>query len=240
MAAAEHRADRRQVASSRSSTFETVIVGGGQAGLAVGYHLAQRGRPFVILDANERVGDSWRTRAGTRCACSRPPATTACPGCGSRAPAGPFPTKDEMADYLEAYAARFELPVRSGRARRRARRRRAGGSCSRRASGASRPTRSSSPPGPSRRPRIPAFAPELDRRILQLHSSEYRNPSQLRHGGVLVVGAGQLRRRHRARRGRQPSDLAVRRAPRPPSAEHGRARPGGSRSRSCGSSGRTC
>lgn len=81
--------------------FETVIIGGGQAGLSVGYHLAKRGRPFVILEANERIGDSWRN-----CWDSLRLFTPACyDGLeGLPFPAGDwsFPTKDEMADYLEA------------------------------------------------------------------------------------------------------------------------------------------
>jgi putative flavoprotein involved in K+ transport len=59
--------------------FETVVVGGSQAGLAVGYQLRQRGRPFVILDASERVGDAWRNRWDS-CTCSLRPGTTPCPG----------------------------------------------------------------------------------------------------------------------------------------------------------------
>src|SRR5437870_6375278 len=92
---------------------ETVIIGGGQAGLALGYHLMTRNRPFVILDANERIGDSWRTRWDSL-RLFTPARYDGLPGL--RFPAGrvTFPTKDEMADYLEAYAARFELPVQAG------------------------------------------------------------------------------------------------------------------------------
>jgi glycine/D-amino acid oxidase-like deaminating enzyme len=93
--------------------FETVIIGGGQAGLSVGYHLAKRGRPFVILDANERIGDSWRKRWDSLRVFT-PARYNGLPGWAFPAPARSFPTKEEVADYLEAYAARFELPVRSG------------------------------------------------------------------------------------------------------------------------------
>ena len=92
---------------------ETVIVGGGQAGLATGYFLKQRGRPAVILDAHERIGDAWRTRWD-----SLRLFTTAhysgLPGFRFPAPRWSFPTKDEMADYLEAYASTFDLDVRTG------------------------------------------------------------------------------------------------------------------------------
>src|SRR4249919_483775 len=93
--------------------FETVIVGGGQAGLAVGYHLAKRGRPFVILDAGERVGDAWRNRWDSL-RLFTPARYTGLPGWAFPAPAWSFPTKDDVAGYLEAYAARFDLPVRTG------------------------------------------------------------------------------------------------------------------------------
>jgi putative flavoprotein involved in K+ transport len=86
----------------------TVIIGAGQAGLAAAYHLKQRGVPFVILEANERVGDSWRKRWD-----SLRLFTPARFSSGMPFPRRPlFPTKDRMADYLEAYADRF-VPVRS-------------------------------------------------------------------------------------------------------------------------------
>src|SRR5919198_1815104 len=92
--------------------YETLIVGGGQAGLSVGYHLAKHGRAFVILDACERIGDSWRKRWDSLRLYS-PAFRDGLPGMPFPAPRTTYPTKDEMGDYLEAYAARFELPVRS-------------------------------------------------------------------------------------------------------------------------------
>ena len=93
--------------------FDAVVIGGGQAGLAVGHFLARQHRDFVILDAQARVGDAWRTRwDGLR---------LFTPGRLNSLPGMPFPgdphgfaTKDEVADYLEAYAATLELPVRTG------------------------------------------------------------------------------------------------------------------------------
>src|SRR6186713_370080 len=92
--------------------FEVVVVGGGQAGLATGYHLARAGLKFVILEANERVGDVWRKRWDSL-RLFTPARFDALPGLPFPAPRHEFPTKDQMADYLEAYAAKFELPVRT-------------------------------------------------------------------------------------------------------------------------------
>jgi putative flavoprotein involved in K+ transport len=165
----------------------TVVIGAGQAGLATGYQLARRGREFVILDANQRIGDPWRQRWDSL-RLFTPARYNGLPGWPFPAPAWSYPTKDQVADYLEAYAARFDLPVRTGV----------------RVDGLSRKgdryvvaagdrrfeaDQVVVAAGAYQRPRIPAFAPELDPGILQLHSSQYRDPSQLQEGGVLVVGA---------------------------------------------------
>src|ERR671936_178723 len=97
----------------QTERVQTVVVGGGQTGLSVGYHLARRALPLVILDANERIGDSWRKRWDSL-RLFTPARYDGLAGMPFPAPADTFPTKDEMADYLEAYAARFELPVRNG------------------------------------------------------------------------------------------------------------------------------
>jgi putative flavoprotein involved in K+ transport len=93
--------------------FETVIIGGGQAGLLVGYQLAKRGRQFVILEANGRIGDSWRKRWDSL-RLFTPVRYNGLERFPFPADGWSFPTKDEMADYLEADAARFELPLRTG------------------------------------------------------------------------------------------------------------------------------
>jgi putative flavoprotein involved in K+ transport len=168
--------------------FETVIVGGGQAGLATGYHLMKRGISFVILDANQRVGDAWRMRWDSLRVFT-PARYSGMPGWRFPARGSYMPTKDEIADYLEAYASRFDLPVRTGVRVDLVTRQGsrfvviAGG---RRFEADSVVVAS----GAHQIPRVPAFAGELDPGIVQLHSSEYRNPSQLRDGGVLLVGVG--------------------------------------------------
>ncbi len=173
---------------SKSERVETVVVGGGQAGLAVGYQLVRRGRRFVILDAHDRIGDSWRNRWDSLRVFT-PARYDGLPGMPFRAPAHSFPTKDEIADYLEAYAARFELPVRSGvRVDRLSRSGdryvlNAGDLCLE----AKNVVVAMATP---QIPKVPSFAPELDPDITQLHSGKYQNPSQLQEGDVLVVGAG--------------------------------------------------
>ena len=167
--------------------FGTVIVGGGQAGLATGYHLAKRGRPFVILDASERIGDPWRKRWDSLRLYS-PAAYDGLPGLPFPARRASFPTTHEMADYLETYAKHFELPVRSGTAvetlaKEGERYVLTAGAQTFEAENVVVAT------GVMQKPFVPSFAPQLDPRIRQLHSSDYRNLSQLQEGGVLVVGA---------------------------------------------------
>lgn len=167
---------------------ETVVVGGGQAGLSVGYHLARRGHPFVILDAHERIGDAWRARWDSL-RLFTPARYNGLAGMPFPGPAHSFPTKDEVADYLEAYAARFELPVRTGvRANRLTR----NGDRFVVTAGDRRFEADNVVVAMATHqvPWVPPFAPELDPGVVQLHSGEYRSPSQLQEGGVLVVGVG--------------------------------------------------
>lgn len=167
---------------------EVVVIGAGQAGLSVGYQLKQRGVPFVIVDANERVGDVWRNRWDSLRLFS-PARFDGLPGMPFPAPKTYFPTKDEMADFLAMYAKRFALPVETGvRVDRLTR------------SDSGFVVRAGAREIEARQvvvamsnfqtPKLPSFASTLDPRILQLHSVEYRNPGQLRDGSVLIVGAG--------------------------------------------------
>lgn len=167
---------------------QTVVIGGGQAGLSVGYHLARLGVPFVILDAAQRIGDAWRNRWDSL-RLFTPARYDGLPGMPFPAAAHAFPTKDEMADYLEAYAARFNLPVRSGMRVTRLTRRDgrflvAAGDRQFEADNVVVAMAN------YQRPVVPGFAAELDPRIVQLHSLDYRGPAQLAAGEVLVVGAG--------------------------------------------------
>jgi len=167
---------------------QTVIIGGGQAGLSLGYHLAQRDLPFVILEANQRIGDSWRSRWDSL-RLFTPARFDGLAGMPFPAAGHTFPTKNEMADYLEAYVARFALLVRTGV--RVDRLSREGGwyvvAAGERRFEADHVVVAMAT---YQRRRVPVFARELDPGIVQLHSSDYRNLSQLRDGGVLIVGAG--------------------------------------------------
>ena len=184
MATQQSISERR---SDRATTHvETVVIGGGQAGLAVGYHLKRRNQPFVILDANERIGGSWRTRSWDSLRLFTPARFDGLPGFPFPAPAWSFPTARETADYLEAYAKRFELPVLTATRVDRLSRDDAGYvvQCGERRFSAENVVVASGEPA------VPAFAAELDPRIVQMHSSDYRSPAQLQPGGVLLVGAG--------------------------------------------------
>jgi putative flavoprotein involved in K+ transport len=176
------------MSKEETERFETVIIGGGQAGLAAGYQLAKRGRSFVILDANERVGDAWRKRWDSL-RLFTPAHFSRLPGLRHAGTSWSFVTKDEMADYLEDYAERFELPVRTGvRVDRLTKVEGAfeilAGDLRIEAENVVVAT------GAHQIPKVPAFASELDPRIVQLHSRDYRSPSQLQEGDVLLVGAG--------------------------------------------------
>lgn len=168
--------------------FETVVIGGGQTGLSVGYHLARRGLPFVILDAGERIGDAWRNRWDSL-RLFTPARYDGLDGMPFPAPPDTFPTKEEFADYLETYAEHFELPVRL---RTRVERLwREDGRYVMSANG--RRLEADNvvvAMGTFQEPRFPAFADQLDPGIVQLHSARYRNPGQLQDGDVLLVGAG--------------------------------------------------
>jgi putative flavoprotein involved in K+ transport len=179
---------KRSARRSADGAYDVIVIGAGQAGLSVGYYLARHGLRFVILDACEQIGDSWRKRWDSL-RLFTPARYDALVGMPFPGKPDAFPTKDEMADYLQAYAARFELPVRSG----------------------VRVERLSHQDGRYivsagdleleadhvvvamanyQERRVPPFASELRPDIVQLHSSDYRNPSQLRDGGVLIAGAG--------------------------------------------------
>src|SRR4051794_14930817 len=167
--------------------IETIIIGGGQAGLVTAYHLQRRGRECLVLESDPRVGDVWRRRFDSL-RLFTPARYDALPGLPMSMPRSAFPTGHEMADYLETYAGIHELPVQTGTqvdglARE--------GNRYLVTAGLQTFTADSVvvASGTWQEPVLPEFADELDPSIRQLHSSAYRNPAQLQPGPVLVVGA---------------------------------------------------
>lgn len=167
--------------------LDTIVIGAGQAGLSAGYHLARHGLSFTILDADARIGDHWRDRWDTLRLYS-PARYDSLPGMRFPAPSSHWPTGREMADYLEAYAGRFDLPVRSGTSVDRVEPDGDGFVVATADGGRLAARQVIIATGPFRQPHVPAFAAALDPSIRQMHSHEYRNPAQLRAGPVLVVG----------------------------------------------------
>jgi len=180
---------RSQMNDTGATTrVQTIIVGGGQAGLSVGYHLSRRGLPFLILDANTRIGDAWRNRWDSL-KLFTPARSVGLPGFPFPMRGDLAPTKDQVADYLQAYADRFHLSVRN---------RINVDSLTKEGerfvitSGDLRFESENVVVAMAnyQKPRTPAYARDLDPGIVQLHAHDYRNPSQLQDGGVLLVGVG--------------------------------------------------
>lgn len=168
---------------------DTLVIGGGQAGLAMGYHLARLDRSFLIVDASERTGDAWRERWDSL-RLFTPARYDGLPGMPFPAPPHYFPTKDEMADYLERYVEHFGLPVRTGTRINRLTRTGDGSFLAVSVAGRFRVDNVVVAMANYQEPRVPELADALDPGITQLHSADYRSPSQLRAGPVLLVGGG--------------------------------------------------
>jgi len=177
-----------RAAQPNRESFDVIVIGGGQAGLSVGYYLAQTGLRFAILDANARIGDAWRKRWDSLRVFT-PASLDGLDGMPFPGPRDYFPTKDEMADYLEAYAARFRLAVRTGvrvqRLYRRDGRFIVQAGAQEFDAGQVVIAMTGYQHG-----KLPAFASELARETVQMHSQDYRNVAQLQPGPVLLVGAG--------------------------------------------------
>jgi putative flavoprotein involved in K+ transport len=173
----------------KAQHIETLIVGAGQAGLSTGYQLKRRGRPFLIVDGNQRIGDNWRRQWDTL-RLYTPAKYDGLPGLPFPAARWHFPGKDEVGDYLERYALHFDLPVRTNTRVEQLEARVDGGYV---ASIAGEPISCDNVVVATgsfgRTPNVPEFAGGLDPAIRQLHSSQYRRPAQLQPGPVLVVGA---------------------------------------------------
>lgn len=172
------------------SYLDVLVIGGGQAGLAAGYELKRRGRTALILDANERVGDSWRNRYDSLTLFT-PRRFSALAGLALPGAAEGYASKDEFADYLVTYARTFEFDIRHGV--RIVNLRAEGGGFVATADSGERFTARSVvvANGAFQQPAVPSLAHQFDAGVLQLSASSYRNPGQLGSAGtVLVVGDG--------------------------------------------------
>ena len=167
---------------------EVVVVGGGQAGLALGYHLAQRGKDFTILDAASEPAAAWRERWD-----SLKLFTSAryngLPGMDFPGDPDRYPTRDEVRDYLTDYARRFDLPVVLNSRVKEVRRQgdRYVGELEDRTYEAQQVVIAT---GPFQTPLVPQLAQDLGDGVVQMHSTAYRSPESVPAGRVLVVGGG--------------------------------------------------
>jgi len=166
--------------------WNTIVIGGGQAGLAAGFHLKNAGDDFIIFDASGKTGDSWRLRWDSL-RLFTPARFNELPGWSYPSQSSPSMTKDQMAEYLELYARHFSLPVRLGiRVIK----------LSKDSNGFVLETADQTftcnqvvvATGTNQLPYVPAFSMQLDPEIVQLHAAAYRSPNDIPYGNVLVVG----------------------------------------------------
>ncbi|MCK8686869.1 flavin-containing monooxygenase [Pseudomonas umsongensis] len=170
--------------------IDTLIVGAGQAGVAMSEHLSKLGVPHLVLERN-RIAERWRTGRWDSLVANGPAWHDRFPGLefDDISPDG-FAPKERVADYFEAYARKFKAPIRTGVEVKKVERNvgRPGFTIET-SQGVIEANRVVAATGPFQRPVIPPIAPK-DAQLLQIHSADYRNPGQLPEGAVLVVGAG--------------------------------------------------
>src|SRR5262252_8349012 len=168
--------------------LDVAVIGGGQAGLAMAWHLAREGVRFVVLDAAPEIGHTWRSRWDSLTLFT-PAKRNGLPGMAFPGPPGAYPGKDAVAGYLRAYAAAFNLPVRLN-ARVTYLSQTAEGFEIRTEDEAYRARQVVVATGPFQVPFLPPAAQRLDGSVTQQHSADYRSPQALPPGPALVVGGG--------------------------------------------------
>jgi putative flavoprotein involved in K+ transport len=174
-------------------TVETIIVGAGQAGLAASYFLTQRNHCHIVLESAAKIASAWRDGRWDSFTLVTPNWQLQLPGAEytGNNPDG-FLTRRQIIHYLETYAGRFRLPIETGvRVSSVSQIKTRGGYLVKTNRGHYQARNIIVATGLYQKPRIPSFAHEFPRNIRQLHSSEYRNPSRLPDGGVLIVGSSQ-------------------------------------------------
>jgi putative flavoprotein involved in K+ transport len=168
---------------------ETLVVGAGQAGIAASEHLTRCGIPHLVLE-RDRIAERWRSWRWDSLVMNGPAWHDRFPGMTYGSDPDGFPGKEEVADYFAAYARRIAAPIRTGVEVTEVRRNPAGaGFAVQTSAGAIEARYVVAATGPFQRPVIPPLVP-ASAGIVQLHSTDYRNPGALPPGGVLVVGAG--------------------------------------------------
>ncbi len=188
------RGDAAGVATTRlPPTIDTLVIGAGQAGLAMGNELARRDGSFLIVDGATEVGAAWRSRWDSL-RLFTPRRFSSLPGLPLPGDPEGLPSKDEVADYLTTYQDRLELPVRLRtpvtRLSRAEEPEHLGGYRADTPAGTVIARQVVVATGPFQRGRVPGVARGLDPSIDQVHAVDYRNPSPLPEGPVLVVGGG--------------------------------------------------
>ena len=171
-------------------TVETLVIGAGQAGIAMSEHLHRRGLPHLVVERRQ-IAERWRSERWDSLVANGPAWHDRFPGMTfSDVESDAFAPRQSIVDYLVAYAERFAAPIRCGVEVGRLRRNDDGpGFRAETSAGVIEASNVVVATGPFQRPSIPALVPN-DAGIAQIHSSAYRNPGQLTPGGVLVVGAG--------------------------------------------------
>ena len=177
--------DRKNGSGDR---FDVAVIGGGQAGLAMGYFLARAGRRFTILEAADSIGAAWRSRWDSLVLFT-PRRYDALPGIPFPGDPDGYPRRDEVITYLEKYASTFELPVQLNSAVQSVAAADGGFllGLGTRTLAADQVVVAT---GPFQVPNVPAFAAGLTPDVVQMHSTGYRRPSDIPAGTVVVVGGG--------------------------------------------------